>query len=65
MGRPKATPEHRDLALFFANCVTASSDYPFDWVARKGRHGIFELLQNLAPNVSTFFLSYFAVVFQC
>jgi hypothetical protein len=51
MGRPRATSSNREFALAFANYVTAFSDNQFDWVARKGRQSIFELLKNLAPKV--------------
>ncbi len=51
MGRPRATTSNRDFAVLFANCVTACSEHQFDWVARKGRFGIFEILQTLAPKV--------------
>ena len=51
MGRPRATSSNRDFALTFSNCVTAASTSPFDWVARKGQHSIFEVLRNLAPKV--------------
>ena len=51
MGHPKATRSTCDFVVLLANLVTAFSEYTFDWVARKGRYGIFELLQNLAPKV--------------
>jgi hypothetical protein len=49
MGRPRATRGNRDFATSFATFVTAFAESRFEWIARKGRHGIFELLKNLAP----------------
>ncbi len=51
MGRPRATMANRALAAHFANCVTISSDGQFAWVARKGQHGLYNLLLLLAPKV--------------
>jgi hypothetical protein len=45
----EATRSNREFALSFASCVTTFSDHQFDWVARKGRHCIFAVLQDLAP----------------
>jgi hypothetical protein len=52
MGRPRASSSNRDFAASFANCVTVFSVQEFDWVARRGRYGIFELMRLLAPKVT-------------
>ncbi len=43
---------NRDFAVSFANCVTVFSVQEFNWVARRGRYGIFELMHLLAPKVT-------------
>jgi hypothetical protein len=53
MGRPRATSSNREFAVAFVNSVTVFSARQFDWVARKGRHGLFELMLLLAPKVTT------------
>ena len=59
MGRPRATRTNCEFAVSLANCVTTVSDYKFEWIARRGQHGIFELLHHLAPKVGIFlFLVY-------
>ena len=51
MGRPRATRGNQALVTLFVNSVTISSDGPVAWVARKGQHGVYSLLQLLAPKV--------------
>ena len=51
MGRPRAAHSTCDFVVSLADWVTVFSDHPYDWVARKGRYAIFELLRNLAPMV--------------
>ena len=52
MGRPRATSSNREFAVAFVNSVTVFSARQFDWVARKGRHGLFELMLLLASKVT-------------
>ncbi len=43
---------NRDFVVLFGETVTASSSNPYDWIARKGDHCLFELMLLLAPKVN-------------
>ncbi len=58
MGRPQASSSNREFAISFATAVTAFSSRQYDWVARRGNHSIFDLLQLLAPRVCLVFLRF-------
>ena len=41
-----------EFAAAFANAVTVKSSHKYDWVARRGKHSIYDILKELVPEVS-------------
>jgi hypothetical protein len=41
-----------EFAVDFAQAVTVRSSYEYDWVARRGKNSIYQLILDLAPTVS-------------
>lgn len=49
--RPVLIENPRQLAAFFARCVTAEATSSSDWVAKNGDSSLFKILQRMLPEV--------------
>lgn len=50
-----------DFVAAFANAVTVQSSHRYDWVARRGKHSMYDLINDVAPLVRLIKIRNFSV----